>query len=173
VTHVTHCFNAMRPFVHRDPGCLSAIMTRAGVTAELIGDGAHVDYAAARMLIRAKGPRDVVLVTDGMPLAGTGDGESEWEGQAVRVEGGKAVRALDMTIIGGVITLDETVRNAVRYLGVPLETAVAMASTYPARAMRLSDRYGAIEMGLGADFVLLDDDLAVQRVYIGGRPVES
>jgi N-acetylglucosamine-6-phosphate deacetylase len=172
-THVTHCFNAMRPFAHRDPGCLAAIMAADGVTAELIGDGAHVDYAAARVLLRAKGARDVVLVTDGMPLAGAPDGEAQWEGQAIRVEGGKAVRVVDMTIIGGVITLDETMRNAVRYLGVPLETAVAMAATHPARAMRFDDRYGGIEPGLAADFVLLDDGLTVQGVYIGGRAVES
>jgi N-acetylglucosamine-6-phosphate deacetylase len=171
-THVTHCFNAMRPFAHRDPGCLAAVMAADCVTAELIGDGAHVDYAAARVLLRAKGARDIVLVTDGMPLAGTPDGEAEWEGQAIRVEGRKAVRTVDMTIMGGVITLDETMRNAVRYLGVPLETAVAMAATHPARAMRLGDRYGAIEPGLAADFVLLDDSLTVQGVYIGGRAVE-
>jgi N-acetylglucosamine-6-phosphate deacetylase len=171
-THVTHCFNAMRPFSHRDPGCLAAILTADGVTAELIGDGAHVDYAAAQALLRAKGARDVVLVTDAMPLAGTTDGESEWEGQRIRVEGGKAVRIADNTIIGGVITLDQTRRNAVRHLGVPIETAVAMATTHAARAMRLADRYGAIEAGLAADFVLLDDELNVCATYVGGAAIE-
>ncbi|HLB23711.1 MAG TPA: N-acetylglucosamine-6-phosphate deacetylase, partial [Dehalococcoidia bacterium] len=97
VTHVTHCFNAMRPFGHRDPGVLGAVMTSDAVTAELIGDGAHVDYAAARVLLRAKGTDRVALITDGMPLAGTVDGDGEWEGQAIRVEGGKAVRVADGT----------------------------------------------------------------------------
>jgi N-acetylglucosamine-6-phosphate deacetylase len=168
-THVTHCFNAMRPFAHRDPGCLAAIMARDGVTAELIGDGAHVDYAAARVLLRAKEAQNIVLVTDGMTLAGTDDGDADWEGQRIRVEGGKAVRVADNTIIGGVITLDQTMRNAVKHLGVPLETAVAMASTQPARAMRLGDRYGAIAPGLAADFALLNDDLDVHQTYVGGH----
>jgi N-acetylglucosamine-6-phosphate deacetylase len=130
-----------------------------------------VDYAAAHVLLRAKGARDIVLVTDGMPLAGTADGESEWEGQPIRVEGGKAVRVSDNTIIGGVITLDQTMRNAVQHLGVALETAVAMASMHAARAMRLDDRYGAIEAGLAADFVLLDDELNVCATYVGGECV--
>jgi N-acetylglucosamine-6-phosphate deacetylase len=169
VTHVTHCFNAMRPFSHRDPGCLAAIMERANVTAELIGDGAHVDYAAARILLRAKEPQNIVLVTDGMTLAGTDDGDASWEGQRIRVEGGKAVRIADNTIIGGVITLDQTMRNAVKHLGVPLATAVAMASTHAARAMRVDDRYGAIAPGLAADFALLDDDLNVHLTYVGGH----
>ena len=133
-THVTHCFNAMRPFGHRDPGVLGAVMTSDALTAELIGDGAHVDYAAARVLIRAKGHEKVVLITDGMPMAGTPDGDGEWEHQAIRVEGGKAVRVADGTIIGGVITLDQTVRNAVAHMDVTLHDAVAMASTNPARA---------------------------------------
>ncbi len=60
-------------------------------------------------------------------------------------------------------------RNAVQHLGLPLETAVAMAATHPARAMRLGDRYGAIEAGLAADFVLLDDGLNVHQTYVAGH----
>ena len=170
VTHATHCFNAMRPFGHRDPGVLGAVMTSDTVTAELIGDGAHVDDAAARVLIRAKGARNIVLITDGMPLAGTPDGAGEWEGQAIRVEGGKAVRSSDDTIIGGVITLDQTVRNAVAHMGVSPYEAIAMASTNPARAMRLDD-VGLLEAGRAADFILLDDDLRVTETWVAGERV--
>ena len=169
VTHVTHCFNAMRPFSHRDPGVLGAVMTSDAVTAELIGDGAHVDYAAARVLVRAKGARRIVLITDGMPLAGTADGEGEWEGVRIRVEGGKAVRVADGTIIGGVITLDQTVRNAAEQLEVQVHEAIAMASTNPARAMRVDGTRGAIAAGRAADFVLLDDDLQVTETWVGGE----
>jgi N-acetylglucosamine-6-phosphate deacetylase len=169
-THVTHTFNAMRPFGHRDPGVLGAAMT-TDVTAELIGDGAHVDYAAARVLLRAKGARNIALITDAMPLAGTADGEGVWEGQAIRVEGGKAVRVADGTIIGGVITLDQTMRNAVEHLDAPLHDAVSMASGVPARALGLGDRYGALAAGLAADFVLLDDALTVVETWVAGERV--
>jgi N-acetylglucosamine-6-phosphate deacetylase len=169
-THVTHCFNAMRPFGHRDPGVLGAVMTSDALTAELIGDGAHVDYAAARVLIRAKGAGRIVLITDGMPMAGTPDGDGEWEGQAIRVEGGKAVRASDNTIIGGVITLDQTVRNAVAHMDVSLHDAVAMASTNAARALHL-DGYGALEANRAADLILLDDALTVTETWVAGERV--
>jgi len=170
-THVTHCFNAMRPFGHRDPGVLGAVMTSDALTAELIGDGAHVDYAAARVLIRAKGCERVVLITDGMPMAGTPDGAGEWEGQAIRVNGGKAVRVSDNTIIGGVITLDQTVRNAVSHMDVALHAAVAMASTNAARALGLAGEYGVLAAGAAADFVLLDDALAVAETWVAGERV--
>ncbi len=170
-THATHCFNAMRPFGHRDPGVLGAIMGSDAVTAELIGDGAHVDFAAARLLVRAKGDANVVLITDGMPLAGTDDGESEWEGARIRVEGGKAVRVSDDTIIGGVITLDQTMRNAVEHLDVPLHDALSMASTNAARAMRVGGRLGALAVGLAADLIVLDDDLRVMETWVAGEQV--
>jgi N-acetylglucosamine-6-phosphate deacetylase len=171
--HVTHCFNAMRPFGHRDPGVLGAVMQCDDVTAELIGDGAHVDYGAARTLVRAKGALGIALVTDGMPLAGTADGDGEWEGQPIRVEGGKAVRVSDNTIIGGVsvITLDQTVRNAVAHLGVPLHVAVAMATSVPARAIGLEGRYGMLAPGAAADYVLLDDALTVAETWVDGERV--
>lgn len=168
VSHATHCFNAMRPFGHRDPGLIGAIMDTPGVTAELIGDGAHVDYHAAGVLLRMKTAQRVVLITDGMPLAGTADGESTWERQAIRVEGGKAVRVSDGTIIGGVITLDQTMRNAVRHLGVSLHDAVAMASTNAARAIGVDSEYGALSVGMAADFMLLDDALNVTETWVGG-----
>ncbi len=167
-THATHTYNAMRPFAHRDPGVIGAVM-ESDVTAELIGDGAHVDFAAARVLLRAKGARKVALITDAMPLAGTPDGDGQWEGQQIRVEGGKAVRVADSTIIGGVITLDQTMRNAVAHLGVPLHDAAAMASGVPAGAIGLAGRYGSLEAGCAADFVLLGDDLHVDETWVGGE----
>ena len=170
VSHATHCYNAMRPFGHRDPGVLGAVMTSDAVTAELIGDGAHVDYPAAQVLVRAKGYEHVALITDAMPLAGTPQGDGQWEGQPIRVEGGKAVRVSDNTIIGGIITLDQTVRNAVEHIGVPLHQAWAMASAVPAAAMRRTD-IGVLEAGRSADFVVLDDQLVVLEAWVSGRRV--
>ncbi len=168
VSHITHCFNAMRPFSHRDPGVLGAAMTSDALTAELIGDGAHVDYAAAQVLLRAKGEDHVVLVTDGMPLAGTPDGEGEWEGVPIRVEGGKAVRVADGTIIGGVTPLDQMVRNAAKYMSVSRARALDMASMAPCHALHL-------DVDPWHDFVLLDDAgtvvetwVARERVYAAG-----
>jgi N-acetylglucosamine-6-phosphate deacetylase len=168
-SHVTHTFNAMRPFGHRDPGVLGAVMASDAVTAELIGDGVHVDYGAASVLLRAKGASRVALVTDGMPLAGTADGASSWEGQPIRVEGGKAVRTSDGTIIGGIVTLDQMLRNTVEHLRRGVHDAVAMASAVPARAVGYGGRYGELAPVHAADFALLDDDLRVTETWVGGE----
>lgn len=168
VSHVTHCFNAMRPFLHRDPGCLGAILTSAQVTAELIADGSHVYPAAAALLVRAKGVERTVLVTDGIPLAGLGRVDQGVWGENVRVEGSVVVRA-DGTIAGSVATLDELVRNACAWLGADLPEAVRMASLNPARVIGLEGTKGALRPGLAADLVVLDDELRVLQTYVAGE----
>jgi len=169
VRHVTHCYNAMRPLAHRDPGCLGAALTSDQVTCELICDGAHVHPAVAELLLRAKGVDRTVLVTDGMTLAGTGEGLLEWEGGRIEVKGLAAVRD-DGTIVGSVATMDDLVRNAVRWLPVSLSEAVRMATLNPARVIGEEGR-GIIEPGAAADLVLLDDDLRVVTTFVAGTVV--
>lgn len=170
VRHVTHTFNAMRPFMHRDPGCLGVVFTEPSVTAELIGDGAHVHPVAGLTLVRTKGVDGVVLVTDGIPLAGAEEGEATWAGMRVRIEGGKAVRS-DGVIVGGVTTLDRMVANAVAWFGVTLPEAVRMASLNPAAAIGVDDHKGSLAAGKDADVVVLDDDLRVLETYVRSEHV--
>jgi N-acetylglucosamine-6-phosphate deacetylase len=68
--HAVHVFNAMRPFAHRNPGILGAVLTDDRVKAEVIADGVHVDAAALRLLVRAKGVSRTVLVTDAVSATG-------------------------------------------------------------------------------------------------------
>jgi N-acetylglucosamine-6-phosphate deacetylase len=168
VSHATHCFNAMRPFLHRDPGCLGAILTSPRVTAELIADGSHVHPAAAALLVRAKGVERTVLVTDGIPLAGLDHVDEGAWGETVRVEGSVIVRA-DGVIAGSVATLDELVRNACAWLGADLPEAVCMASLNPARVIGLDGAKGALRPGLDADLVVLDGELRVVEAYVAGE----
>lgn len=170
VGHVTHCFNAMRPFSHRDPGVLGAVLESDAVSAELIGDGAHVAYPVARVLLRAKGAGRVALVTDGMPLAGAVDGEAMWEGERIRVHGGTAVRDDDV-IVGGVTTLDQMVRNAVEHMRAPAEDALRLASANAAAAIHLTGDYGRLAAGSVADFVVLDDGVRVAETWVAGERV--
>ena len=70
VSQATHTFNAMRPLHHRDPGTVGGVMAHPEITAELIGDGAHVDSQAGKLLIATKGWERVALVTDGVEFSG-------------------------------------------------------------------------------------------------------
>jgi N-acetylglucosamine-6-phosphate deacetylase len=163
-THVTHLFNAMRPFAHRDPGIAGAALARDDVTVELILDGHHVADDAARVAWRAAAGR-VALVTDAAAAAGIGDGEWTMGAVEVVVQDG-VVRRRDGVLAGSVLTLAHAVRNLVA-LGAPLEQALEAASRVPARAARRSD-VGALRVGAPADVVVVDGEVEVQRVFVRG-----
>jgi N-acetylglucosamine-6-phosphate deacetylase len=163
-THVTHLFNAMRPFGHRDPGTAGAALARADVTVELILDGNHLADDAARVAHRAA-PGRIVLVTDAIAAAGVGDGDWTLGAVPVEVRDG-VVRRLDGVLAGSVLSMDTAVRNLIA-LGAPFEQAVDAATRTPARATRRDD-VGVLEPGAIADVVVLDGDLQVARVLVGG-----
>ena len=86
--HAAHVFNAMRPFEHRETGVIGAVLTSPSVTAELVADGVHVDAAAMGLLVSAKGPHGVILVSDGTSATGMPDGTYRLGTFDVTVSGG-------------------------------------------------------------------------------------
>ena len=156
---VTHLFNAMRPFHHRDPGVVGAALARRDVVVQLIADGAHVADEAVLLACHAAGGR-LALVSDAIAAAGVGDGSYRLGGVEVRVEGGVCRRA-DRTLAGSAASLLDGVRTLVR-LGVTLEQAVAAASTVPARVVRRED-LGLLRPGARRICRVLDDRLDVLR----------
>lgn len=163
----THLFNAMGGIQGREPGVVGALLTDPHAFAEVILDGFHV-HRLSFLLARAAAPERVMLITDAMRAAGQGDGESELGGQPVTVSGGRATLASG-SLAGSVLTMDVALKNAVA-AGVPLAEASRMLSLVPARSLGLSDR-GELRVGLRADVVVLDEELKVRQVYVGGRAV--
>lgn len=167
-SHLTHAFNAMRPFHHRDPGPLAAAVASPSVSVELIADGVHVHPAAARLLLSALGRQRVALVTDGVPPAGMSGGTFLIGGQQARLAGARIILP-DGTIAGSAATMDQVVRNAVAWGLVGLADAVAMASRVPADILGLGHRKGRIAPGYDADLVALDEEMEVVMTWVGGQ----
>jgi N-acetylglucosamine-6-phosphate deacetylase len=164
--HTVHTYNAMRPFSHRDPGILGAIMTDPEVTAEIIADGVHVADAAIQVLIGAKGFDTVLLVSDGIAATGMRDGNYRLGDFEVSVKDGIA-RNSEGKLAGSTLTLDRALRNLVG-LGAPLIEAVRMATLHPARRLGLGGKKGVIAPGADADLVALTPDLRVAGVMTRG-----
>jgi len=129
----------------------------------------HVHEAALRLAYRAKSSEGLILVTDAMQAAGMPPGDYELGQRKVHLEDG-AVRLPDGTLAGSALTMDEAVRNAVRFLVVSLAQAVRMAAETPAAALNL-DGEGKIAVGCDADFVLLDAEGTVLETIVAGETV--
>jgi N-acetylglucosamine-6-phosphate deacetylase len=166
--HAVHVFNGMRPLHHREPGVLGAVLDHPEVTCEVIADGHHVHPAVVRLLHRAKGAGGTVLVTDAMEAAGLPGGRYRLGGTPVEVTGGRA-ETPDGRLAGSTLTMDAAVRNAHRWLGVPLGAALALATTTPARILGRGDRKGRIAPGFDADLAVLDAELQPVATLIAGR----
>lgn len=166
--HVTHLYNAMPPFHHRDPGIIGAAAENKQVEVELICDGVHIHPSVIRATFSMFGADRIVLVSDSMRAMGMPDGVFELGGQKVVVEGAFA-RLEDGTIAGSVTSLPQCLRYVVEEAGIPLEDAVACVTINPAKSLGIYEKYGSIQEGKQADLVLLDKKLQVQAVIKAGR----
>ncbi|MET4569247.1 N-acetylglucosamine-6-phosphate deacetylase [Rhodanobacter soli] len=165
----THLFNAMTPFGSREPGVVGAALEDADSWCGIIVDGHHVHPASLRVAIAAKPRGKMLLVTDAMPPVGADRPDYVLNGETIVVRDGVCQTAQGV-LAGSALDMASAVRNAVQLLGLPLEEAVRMASTYPAEFLGLGESHGRIAPGYRADLVVLDDDYVVLRSWIGGSP---
>jgi N-acetylglucosamine-6-phosphate deacetylase len=135
-------------------------------------DGRHVHPAVLGLALRCKRPERFMLVTDAMPSVGSGEDHFMLQGRRIGVRGGVCVD--DQGVLSGsALDMASAVRNCVDLLGLPLERAARMASTYPAQFLGLGEELGRIAPGYRASLVATDDRLAVRETWIDGARVEN
>jgi N-acetylglucosamine-6-phosphate deacetylase len=170
--HCTHLFNAMPPLEHRAPGAVGALLTDSRTTVEVIADGVHVHPTVLRLVVMARGPEAVALVTDQLAGAGCGEGVFTFVGRQVQISGG-AARLADGTLAGSVLTMDQAVRNMVNLVGVAWSDAIRMATLTPATIAGVADRKGHLRPGADADLLVLDASGQVRQTWRAGELVYS
>ena len=166
VAGFTHWPNAMPPLAGRDPGVMGAALASPGAWCGVIVDGVHVHPATLRLLLASRPAGQVVLVSDSMPPAGTALDRFTLGGRTILRRDGR-LETEDGVLAGADLDLARAVRNAVALLGLDGAEALRMASTYPARVMRLHDR-GRLAPGLRADLLLLDAELRPAGTWVAG-----
>jgi N-acetylglucosamine-6-phosphate deacetylase len=165
-TSTTHLFNAMSGIDHRGAGVAPAALLNDDVFVELIADGVHVERAVWPLITRLKGVDRLLLVSDALSLAGTGDGRGRSGTLEVEVRGDRVTLLGTSTLAGSVLSLDVAVRNLVES-GADLPAAVAAATRNPLALLRVTDR-GRLAAGQRADLVELAPDLTAARVMRAG-----
>jgi len=169
--HVTHLYNAMPSFSHRNPGVVGAAADCERVYAELITDGIHVDPSVVRATFKIFGDNRIVLISDSCEACGMDDGEYELGGQKIMLC--KKTAALkDGTLAGSAANLMDCFRVAVNRMGIPLAGALKSVTINPARSIGLEDRYGSIDVGKKADILVLDNRLEIVHIIKDGKIVK-
>ena len=162
----THLFNAMPGLGSRDPGPIAAALESETAWFGMIVDGVHVHPATLRLALR--GLARPLLVTDAMPPVGGKHMGFTLYGEEITVQDGRCTRQ-DGTLAGSVLDMASALRNCVRLLGVPFETALRFASTNPAEFLGLGHRIGRLAPGYRADMVALDPiDVEVLDTWVAG-----
>lgn len=164
---LTHTYNAMPPFHHRNSGPIGAGFVNR-IYAQLICDGFHISKPIVLATYKMFGPDRMTLISDSIRSAGLPDGEYESGGLTVFLKDG-AARLADGTIAGSSATLLDCVKTAVGF-GIPFDDAVRMASRTPAEM--LGAKKGRIEPGYDADMLIVDESINLKTVIINGEVFE-
>ena len=161
---LTHTYNAMPSFHHRNPGPIGAAFEKH-IYAQLICDGLHISKPTVLATYKMFGADRLTLISDSIRCAGLPDGEYESGGLKVFLKEG-AARLADGTIAGSSATLLDCVKTAVKF-GIPFDDAVKMATETPANMLGL--KKGRIEKGYDADLLIVDGEINIKTVIIGGK----
>jgi N-acetylglucosamine-6-phosphate deacetylase len=164
---VTHVFNAMRGFHHREPGAAGAALLAPGLTVGVIADLVHLHPASLQVIARVAGMSRIALVTDAISAAGMGRGNFSLGSQAVEVRD-RVPRLPDGTLAGSVLAMVRAVHNFAQSVSVGLREAVQAASLVPARLLGLTQK-GRIAPGADADLVGLDREGSVALTLVRGE----
>lgn len=174
-TFITHLFNAMLPFHHRDPGLVGLltadeVLPRKRVYYGIIADGIHTHPAALRIAHRTH-PDGLVLVTDAISAFGLEEGIHKLGNLRVEVQAGRAYLAGTTTLCGSIAEMSQCVRTFKSATGCTVVEALEAATLHPAKALGIDSSKGVLNFGADADFIVLNDDLNLISTWIGGECV--
>ncbi len=158
VQAATHLYNAMPPIHHREPGLIPAIFKLKPYTS-IVADGVHVSFPMIELAKRELSDR-LFLITDAVTEAKEGIYQHVFKGDRYTMPDG--------TLSGSCLTMLKAVENCVLKVGIPLEEALRMASTYPARLMGDQKR-GMLKIGYKADIIVFDQNMKHHSTYLSGK----
>ncbi|GAA5416504.1 N-acetylglucosamine-6-phosphate deacetylase [Paraliobacillus ryukyuensis] len=156
VSHVTHLYNQMRGFHHREPGVVGAALVKDELMVELIADGIHSTKEAVQLALRQKTAERLVLITDAIRAKCLKNGAYDLGGQQVTVNDRKATLA-DGTLAGSTLKMNNAFQNILAFTNCSIEEAVKMTASNPAQELGLFNRKGSLTTGKDADMVVLND----------------
>ncbi|MFZ7129226.1 N-acetylglucosamine-6-phosphate deacetylase [Avibacterium avium] len=166
-TFATHLHNAMSPISSgREMGVVGAVLD-SDIYTGIIVDGLHVEFGNIKIDKKVKGDK-LCIVTDATAAAGADIESFDFVGKIVYVRNGKCYDA-NGTLGGSAITMIESVENAVKQVGIPLDETLRMCNYYPAKAIGVDDYLGDIAEGKIANLTVFNNDFDVLGSAVNGQ----
>ncbi|NBK97971.1 MAG: N-acetylglucosamine-6-phosphate deacetylase [Erysipelotrichia bacterium] len=167
---MTHVFNGMTPFHHRNPGLVGAAMRFRDVFGEVICDGNHSNVNSLNNLFMAKGRDYTIMITDALMAKGCPIGSKHiFGGNEIEIyPDGSAHLTSTKGLAGSTLNVNKGLKILVEDAMIPFDYAINSCTLNPARALRIDDRKGKIMTGYDADMVVLDDNYDVLQTYARG-----
>ncbi|MBP3870129.1 MAG: N-acetylglucosamine-6-phosphate deacetylase [Faecalicoccus sp.] len=167
---MTHVYNGMSGFHHRNNGMAGAALRLRDIYGEIICDMKHSTPEAVNIFFHAKGVHRAIMVTDSLNCKGCEPGSIFYfGGNEISVQKDGSARLNDGTLAGSTLKMNEGLRNLVEIAMVPFESALNSCTSNPAELLGIADRKGYIRAGNDADLVILEDDYSIHDVYCKGK----
>ncbi|MBR5582938.1 MAG: amidohydrolase family protein, partial [Lachnospiraceae bacterium] len=170
-TSMTHVYNGMTPFNHRNNGLVGASYRLRTMYGEIICDGNHSTTVALNNYFMSKGPDYSIMISDALMAKGSPAGSKFiFGGNEIEIyEDGSAHLTSTGGLAGSTLKLNEGLRILVEEAMVPFNYAINACTINPAKCLGIDDRKGSIVAGKDADIVVLDADYSVVQTYCKGK----
>ena len=171
----THLGNGTHQKLDRHQNYLQKQLALDGLMASIICDGTHLPDYFVKNVVRAKGKKRVILISDATAASHAPAGRYSLGDLEIEA-GDDGVLRLAGTpyFTGSTLTMDRAIANCAAFAGITLASAIKMATENPAALF--DGINGKLETGQRADLVLFEakrNKIHILRVYLAGRLLYS
>ena len=168
----THLFNAMGQISAREPGVVGSAFDFDETSASIIVDLHHVHPSLINLSFKQKPKGKLFFVSDSMATINHGEPSFELYDEVVSESNGRIINS-EGKLAGSSITQIDAIKNAYQKCSIPLESAISMATLYPAEYLGVSDYIGQLKKGYRADLAHFDSNFHVQNVWLAGKQIKE
>ena len=168
----THLFNAMGQISAREPGVVGSALNFNNTAASIIVDLHHVHPSLIEMSYKQKPKGKLFFVSDSMATINHGEPSFELYDEVVSESDGRLINS-EGKLAGSSITQIDAIKNAYTSCNIPLSDAIAMATSYPAEYLGVSDYLGSLKANYRADLAHFDIDFNVKNVWVAGKHLKQ
>ena len=167
---MTHVYNGMTPYNHRQLGLVGSAFRIRDVYGEIICDGYHSTVDALNNYFAIKGPDYSVMISDSLRCKGLPEGQYTSGGAEITLTPqGTAVLTGTNTLAGSTLRINKGLQVLIEKALVPVAAAINSCTLNPAKVLGLEDHKGKLVAGYDADVVVLDQQYNVVQCYVNGK----